>query len=353
MTAEEIIERRWCGQGLRAMVGESPEAVVSKLLAMQGQDDLAVLWAVGARAGCIEAEVTAALQDGRLVRSWPMRGTLHLMASQDVRWMMALLAPSMLARMETRMAELQLDHHSIALAEKVLSRILAHGPVARPTLMAELEGAGVPVDRQRGYFTLTFLAHQGLICRGPRMGKQASFVLMDGWVPPSRPLDREEALARLALRYFQSHGPATVHDLAHWTALSLREARLAAHSAAAGLEHWRVGRTDLWGAKESSLEPVRGVRLLPGFDEYLLGYKDRSAILDPALATRVVPGNNGVFKPMMVEDGKVVGIWKRQLKARTVEVQFEPFAKSPDPKALRAEAEAYAQFLGLELRILP
>ena len=346
MTDEEIIARRWTAQGLDATTKSTPEAVAAKLLAMQAQDDLAILWAVAVRANCSEAEVTAAIEQGRIVRTWPMRGTLHLMAAEDVRWMVGLLAPTMLARMEARFSDLGLDAKTIGQAERVLLKVLANGPATRETVMEELANAEIPTEKQRGYFTLTFLAHQGLICRGPRQGKKATFVLTDSWIPKSPPLDREEALAKLALRYFQSHGPATVHDLSHWSALTPKQARIAAESVSDHLQSWKVERTTYYGAKDLTPQPANGLTLLPGFDEYLLGYKDRSHILEKAHATLVVPGGNGVFKPMMVQDGRVVGTWRRQLKARSVEISFHPFDKSPGIASLRKEAEKYADFLG-------
>jgi hypothetical protein len=130
-------------------------------------------------------------------------------------------------------------------------------------------------------------------------------------------------------------------------------ARIAAESVSDRLASWKVERTTYWGADSAhSLLPVKGVRLLAGFDEYLLGYKDRSLVLDPQHATLVVPGKNGVFKPLVVHDGRIVGTWRRQLKARRVEIAFEPFEGPLSQPALKSEAEQYARFLDLELALV-
>lgn len=353
MTEDTAIAIRWAAQGLDARtLKETPAQIASRLLAMQGQDDLAVQWAVGVRAGCREQDVRAALEEGSIVRTWPMRGTLHLMAAEDVRWMLGLLSPIMLSRMGPRFAEAGLDGKALSLAEKVLLKALADGPVTREALMQALQSCGLRVDDQRGYLTLWFHAHSGLICCGPKQGKKPTFALLDSWVPASRPLDRDEALARLALRYFQGHGPATAQDLAHWTALTPKQAREAAESVGSRLVSFKIGPLTYWSGSATPAGSARGLTLLPGFDEYLLGYKDRSWILRREHAALVVPGGNGVFKPLIVQDGRIVGTWRRQLKARGVEVSFQPFADSPDPKALHQAAEDYARFLGLELSVL-
>jgi hypothetical protein len=197
------------------------------------------------------------------------------------------------------------------------------------------------------------VAQQGIICLGPMRDKEQTFVLRDEWVPNARRLSREAALAELAAVYFTSHGPATVADFAQWTGLTLTDAR-AGHEAVRsrlvaeqldGREYWRGD-----GAAGQGAEGAAGVYLLPGFDEYLLGYKDRGDVLAAEHAQKVVPGGNGVFFPILVVGGQVVGTWKRAVKKGGVAITVRPFARlEVSCECLEAAAERYSAFLGMPL----
>jgi hypothetical protein len=221
-------------------------------------------------------------------------------------------------------------------------------------MMDVLEQGGIATSGQRGYHILRWMAQNGLICFGPRQGKQDSFVLLDDWLPAGKTLSREEALAELAQRYFTGHGPATIQDFTWWSGLRVAEARAGLEMVASQLAHEVADDQTYWFATSSSAAKATSptVHLLPSFDEYLLGYKDRSAILDPAYARKVMPGG-GMFKPMIVIDGQVVGTWKRTLRKTKVLVNFDPFkALSPaQTEAAVAAAGAYGRFLGLPVEI--
>jgi hypothetical protein len=296
--------------------------------AIQAQDYGQALWAIGARLrqGTV-ADVERAIAEGRILRTWPMRGTLHFVAPALAKAMVAASAPRMLASTRRRREQLGLDEGVLARAMALFARVLGgRQAMTRPALMERLREAGIAPDGQRGYHLLYHAAQTGLICVGPMAGKQQTFVLLDEWAPAREDLGREELLARLAGTYFRSHAPATEQDFAWWAGLTLADAR----RAAAGLEE-----------PEDRAAPAARVHLLPGYDEFLLGYRDRSAVLDPAHADRVVPGGNGVFKAIVVVDGRVVGTWK---KSPRVEVElFEPVAGIED--GLAAERARHARFL--------
>ena len=170
------------------------------------------------------------------------------------------------------------------------------------------------------------LAQSGLIYVGPMQGKQQTFGLLDELVPDARALAREDALVELARRYFPSHGPATVHDFAWWAGIRVAEARLGLEGAQPALLSETIAGKEYWFAANAPSPDVgAGVLLLPGFDEYLLGYKDRSAVLPAEHAQKIVPGNNGIFRPMIVVAGQVVGTWARAIKKKAVEVTLQPF----------------------------
>ncbi|HXC63162.1 MAG TPA: winged helix DNA-binding domain-containing protein [bacterium] len=345
---------RLANLGLSAGAFKTPEAVVAHLGALQGQDYLASLWAVGSRLpGCTQAQVEAALTRRALVRSWPLRGTLHLVAAQDLGWMLALLGERNLARAAGRLRQLELDPQTLDRAMGLMAKALRQGPLSRPALLQALEHGGVSTQGQRGYHLLWVAAQRGWICGVGRLGKQDAFALSGSALPQTKARPRDAALAELAHRYFVGHGPATEDDFAFWAGLPLKEARLGLELARAGLQsREQHGRTYWMGARV--LGPERDwtrPRLAAGFDECLLGYRDRGDVLEAVHAPKVCPGGNGVFLPLLLRQGQVQGAWTRELRAATVRVKVLPFRPWPSSqtRTLRAEAQAYAGYLGLSL----
>ena len=344
-----LTARRLQAQGIGTPVAASPADAVRHMAAMQAQDYHAALWAVGLRTqDATLAQVEDAIACGAIVRTWPMRGTLHLLARDDVRWMVALLAPRVQAANAGRIArELGLDATTLARGQRVMERTLSAGtPVARADLYACMDAAGIASSNQRGLHLLNWLAHESVICHGPRHGKQPTFVLMDAWVPPSAALDRDEALQRLALRYLQGHGPATAADLAWWSGLTQKDARHALALASSGLEQeTHEGITWWWRSDAPAPSRSRAVHLLPAFDEYLIGYRDRTPVLDAA-QTRRVFSVNGLVAATAIVDGRVAATWKRA--AADGDVVFDPLRPLADAEhaALLRAAQRWRRFLG-------
>ena len=325
---------------------------VSWFGAVQAQDYPAALWAVGLRTrGATQRTMEEALAAGSIVRTWPLRGTLHLVAAADVRWLLALLGPGMVARSRRRMEQLGLAEPVLARARAAFARALeGGGRRTRPELRRALEDAGVDTSGQRGYHLLRRCAVEGLICLGPRQGKQHTFVLLDEWVPLVQAVPRDEALAGLALRYFTAHGPATTRDFAWWSGLAAAEARRGVQAAAGGLLRTRVGGATYWSGAAAPARGPRppGVRLLPAFDEYLVGYRDRAAVLAPAHIRRVNAGG-GLLGPTVALGGRIAGVWQRRIAGKAVAVEVRLFAPPGrgERDALEAAAAEYGRFLGL------
>lgn len=351
---------RLASQGL-LLVGEQPSGpadVVRWMTAMQAQDLQAGLWAVGVRLpGAGVQGVRAALDSGAVVRSWPMRGTLHLVAPEDLRWMLDLTAERLTKGIAARHRELGIAWADVEQCREVaLSRIAAGGPVSRTDLFKEFEAAGQPTTGQRGIHILGTLCRHGWLVQGPLMGNQQLLVAFDEWIPESRRLDRAEAIAEFLLRYLCSHGPATLRDFAWWTQIPLTEVRVALEEVRDGLVELEFGGSSYWMSPETAslldtgVPGARTLLLLPGFDEFLLGYQDRSLVLPPEHANKIVPGGNGVFKKTVVVAGEVVGTWAREGTGRTAAVVPELF--EPDrplgPAAHAAfdrAARRYLEFL--------
>lgn len=334
-----------------------PSEVVTWLGALQAQDYTGALWSIGLRmTGTTDQTIEQAIADRTIVRTWPMRGTLHFVAAQDVRWMLQLLAPRMIAQSAGRYRQLELDDATFARSKAVFVTALQGGKqLTRDELYVHHEQAGLVTTGQRGYYFLVRAAQDGLICFGPIHGKQQTFVLLDEWLPPTKPVAREEAIVELTRRYFTSHGPATLHDFTGWAGLTVAEAKIGLAGSGDTLMQETVGERTYWlphHMPETKTE-APAAYLLPGFDEFILGYKDRSAVLDPAFNNQICPGGNGVFQPTMVVDGQVVGTWKRVVKKGKVLITFNPFhpLSHDEQAALAAAADCYGAFWGVRAEL--
>ena len=345
---------RLAAQAISSRPFETPVEVVRHMLAMQAQDFPGAKWSVGLRmAKATDADIEQAIADRQIVRSWPMRGTLHFAPAEDLGWMLSLTRDRMVKSAAGRHRTLELDDASFALAARVAERELSKSAViGRSALLDAFEAAGLSTAGQRGNHLLWYLNVTGLLVFGPLDGKQHSFVLLEDWVRNGRPLAGDEALAEFARRYFTSHGPATDRDFAWWSSLTLTDARRGLAAVAGELEKLDVDGTTYY--HRPGLEPATGVFALPGFDEYVLGYQDRTAQLASEWATRVVPGGNGVFFPTIVVDGEIVGTWKRSTGQKQVSVEITTFAQlsARTTSAARTSLQFYAKFMQMPLRFL-
>jgi hypothetical protein len=318
--ASTITAWRLSSQGLRQPRWRQPQRVVAWLVGVQAQDYVGAKWSIGLRLReGAEARVQEAIAERQIVRTWAFRGTLHFVAAADFFWLIPLLAPTIIAGNARRYGQLELDEATFASSEQVIRRVLeGGGQRIRSEIASALEGEGISAQGQRLPYLLQRAALDGLICHGPQRGREPTYVLVSDWLGPRRGPDPGDALAALADRYFASHGPATVHDFAWWAGLSMATARKAL-GAAPSVVGVAAGDRELWiGPGRPPTPAGTTAHLLPPFDDYLLGYRDRSAALAPAYAVRVNPGG-GLLKPTIVLNGEVVGIWRSARKGgRTI-----------------------------------
>jgi hypothetical protein len=222
--------------------------------------------------------------------------------------------------------------------------------LTRDEMYQLLEQANISTAGQRGYHILWRSAQEGLICFGVPSGKQQTFTLLDEWAPRTKNLERDEALAELTRRYFTSHGPATAQDFVGWSGLTVTDTRAGLEMVKSHLVQETVNGQTYWMSPNMPAREDKSpmTYLLPGFDEYLLGYKDRTAALDPLHAPKIAPGNNGMFSPTLVTDGRVAGTWKRTLKKDSVVITVSPFTSLSEAqnRAIGAVAERYGRFVG-------
>lgn len=350
MHAFDISTKRLNAQRISGAYFSTPQQVVQWLGAMQAQDYPGALWSVGLRTKdpSISA-VEKAISDREIIRTWPMRGTLHFIAADDARWITRLCSPRVVRAAAGRERALDLNEQVFKQAALIVESQLAGGRCRlRSQLLESFEAAGIATKNQRGYHILWNLSQRGLICFGPHEGKQPTFVLLDEWIPKSRELAGDEALGELAQRYFTSHGPASIKDFAGWSGLTIQDSRRGVEVARSTLASTLLDGNELWFRQDSDSEPTESGFLLPGFDEFILGYKDRSAVLDTHHTTRIVPGGNGMFLPTIVINGKVVGTWKkitRKAETSVVLTSFHTLLSDHEIHLLDTARRRYEAFL--------
>ncbi|HRF93815.1 MAG TPA: winged helix DNA-binding domain-containing protein, partial [Aggregatilineales bacterium] len=234
--------------------------------------------------------------------------------------------------------------------EKLVVDAMTGGTIlTRADIFALFDKNGISTEGQRGYHILWHLAHLGVVCMAPMKGKEQTFVLLDEWVKNLRELSHDEALTELVYRYFASHGPATDYDFARWSGLTLTDTRTGIKNNDTRLQSVKIGDTAYWMEITPLQADVGQVYLLPGYDEYFIGYQDRQAIIADEHAQKVVPGNNGVFQPIIVVDGQVVGTWKHKIKRNALEMTFYPFTTIDHvADSINAEAKDFAHFIGAD-----
>jgi hypothetical protein len=311
--------------------------VVTWFGAMQAQDLGSAQWSLGVRLPKFTRDdVLAALERREALRTWPMRGTVHLVPPRDARWMLDLMGSKALAGAAKRREYLGLSEKMADQAVDALGTALAGGGrLTRAECVRVMTEAGVDTAGQLAYHLLWYASQRGVTCIAPNAGSEQTFVLLDDWAPDATEPDREEALATIALRYFRGHGPTTRKDFQGWTGLSAAEAKRGIAGAGDALAPATVDGQEMFLDAALLDAPVRRKArkaaaeflVLPGFDEYMLGYKDRSMMLDDEHKQAIIPGGNGVFQPTVVRDGRVVGTWKRTVGKKQVTIDVKPLAK--------------------------
>jgi winged helix DNA-binding protein len=348
MTFAQIPRYRLHNQRLTGTKFKTAAEVVRWFGAVQAQDYLGALWAIGLRMqNATETAVEQALAQRTIVRTWPMRGTLHFVAAEDARWILKLLTPRLLSR-SSLLRQLELDERVLGRCRDIFVNALGGGKqLSRVALYEQLERNGIATKNTRGLHIVCQLAQEGFICFGAREGKQQTFTLLEEWLPVQKTKERDEALASLARRYFTSHGPATSQDFVWWSGLRVADAKAAIEMSKRHLVSELIDGTTHWLAPSAShVKPGKtSAYLLPPFDEYTVAYKDRA----PILSSKFVVGSGSPFAllgPTIVIDGKAVGSWKRAFNksATVISANFFKRLSKNEMQVFRAAAEKYGDF---------
>lgn len=350
MTLSEISALRLANQQLLTSTYENPVDLVKWMGAVQSQDFAMAKWALGLRLKkATDASVEAAIDAGGIIRTHILRPTWHFVTTTDVRWMMELTAPHVNKLAGPMYRQLKLDDSIFKLTNDLIGRLLEDGQeLTREEIIAEVNRAGVETDNLRATHIMFRAELDRIICNGARRGKKFTYALFDRKVPKSAPIPREEGLAALARRYFTSHGPATVQDFVWWSGLSVADAKQGLEIVRKEFETAKIHDREYLFAAFSELPKVHSkAMLVPPYDELTVGYADRSAAMDAAVAGNPDAGN-GIFKPVVMVKGKIVAAWRRTEKKDAVDFEIKPFLKMPGTaeKSLEAAALAYARFMG-------
>ena len=345
----EIACTRLINQQIAQSTLRSPEEVVSHMGAIQAQDYAGAKWAIGLRLpGSTDAGIERALAERTIVRTWAVRGTLHFVAAPDVGWLLALIGPRVIAQNARRYRELELDDHALAGSNEVLADALQGGRQQdRPALRQILEMKGISTEGQRFAYMLQRASLEGIICQAGMERNNPVFVALEDWIPKTEPLEREQALAELAKRYFTSHGPATLGDYTWWSGLPVADARAGLEAVKKELTREIVDGRVFWdrGTPGTGSGPPQAY-LLPIYDEYLVGYRDRSDILDlPDEGGQVF--KNGLISPTIVIGGRIAGAWKRTIDKGRLAVVVSLFIRcTPAQKeAVATVIRRYGEFM--------
>jgi hypothetical protein len=332
--------------------------VVKEVVGIQAQEQGAAFLSIQARnpalrAGALEHEF---LVERTMIRSWFMRGTLHMVATEDVEWLLPLLSPFFIQQNQRRYKELGLDESSLILGVKIIRETLAsHGPMTRQELAPYLTGKGINTQGQALIYLINRAALEGVLCLGPEVEGKQAYVLWDDWVGQDLKNFGKGGLGQFVERYLGCYGPASPPDFAAWSGLPLGRVRETwIHLEDRLIEIEFSGGYGFILSEQAPLleEPYPdwlGVQLLPKFDTFLLGYKQRGLFIAPEHATRVNAGG-GILRAVLLVNGSVQGTWKMVSKGKGVIVQVDPFTRlSPAAReSLEVKVEGIGQFLGLE-----
>lgn len=330
-----------------------PKELVSWLGAMQAQNYPMVKWAVGMRLKSATIRtVEKALRDGEILRTHVMRPTWHLVAAEDIRWMLKLSARRVIAANESyaKGHDLEISEELYTKSHNLLEKILCgKKSLTRQEIAEHFNRSGILVDNHRMTRFMVRAEQVGIVCSGEDKGGKCTYALLEERVPAMPELTKDEALARLARSYFRSHAPTVLQDFIWWSGLPVSEAKQAIYLIESELtvEQWN-GQTWYIHSSSRTRGEVSGcLHLLPSYDEYLLGYKDRTDVLPLEHYSKAFT-NNGLFYPIVLHEGHVIGNWSKSIKKGNVIIEHSNFRKSDcvDESILDKEKDRYIRFLG-------
>lgn len=324
--------------------------------AMQAQDYEMAKWAVGVRLpGTTREDIEDAIGEGHIIRTHLLRPTWHFVSADHLSWLLELSRPRVMVAIRSRQKQLGLTNEIVSKSNRTIEKALTTGqPLTRKELVSQLKEAGFENKNNRISHLLLRAELDGIICSGPSRDTQYTYKLMDSHLTQFSSFDRDEARAKLARIYFDSHGPAMLEDFVWWSGLTKTASTKAINMLKPELISEEIQDQTYWFFDESTL-PTRNeksVYLLPAYDEYVISYRNREMIISGEDEAKAISAN-GIFRPVIVVNGEVKGIWRRMVESDSVKVELE-FFENPGSgmKELAAgQAERFAGFLGKKLEL--
>lgn len=344
---------RLLNQQLLNPLFREPKELVSWMGAMQAQNYSMVKWAVGMRlkSATIQA-VEKALHEGEILRTHVMRPTWHLVAAEDIRWMLKLSAQRIISANDSfaKGYDLDIPNELYTKAHDLLEKILCgKKSLTKQEIAEHFNRSGIVADNHRMTRFMARAEQEGIICSGENRGSKCTYALLEERVPPMPELTKDESLARLARSYFRSHSPAVLQDFIWWSGLPVSDAKQAVYLIASELttEQWKEQTWYIHDTCRTRGKQSGHIHLLPSYDEYLLGYKDRTDVLPLEHYSKAFT-NNGLFFPIVLHNGQVIGNWDKSVKKKSVDLKYSWFRQvaDMDEETLERERQKFARFLG-------
>lgn len=335
---------------------KTPKEIVNWMGAMQAQDFNMSKWAIGIRLKkATEEDIDAAINSGDIIRTHVMRPTWHFVSADDIYWMVELTAPRITASLRGRNKQLELTDTIFKKSFSIITKSLKdENHLTRKELVKELNNAKIATDENRASHILFHAELEGIICSGKIKGKQPTYALLQERIPKPKPLKKEEDLFKLAEKYFESYCPATLYDFIWWSGLSVSDAKLALQIIKDDLISEEIDGRVYWFPRSLSIPKKfkESLFLLPAFDEFLISYKDRSAAIVQERQNKAF-SNNGIFWPVIVANGRAIGIWKRQIKKDqlSIEVHFFEKVNKKVKELIEKSSEKMGSFLGHKAQV--
>ncbi len=368
----DVVAQRMWNQRISGQQFEKPEDVVGWMGAMQAQEYLGAKWALALRMRSADDDaIEQAFTDGKILRTHILRPTWHFVLPDDIRWIQMLTAPRVHAFNAYMYRQSELDDALLVRGCDILAKALQGGKqLTKVEIGAALAEAGIIADGVRLGYLIHYAELEAIVCSGGRRGKQFTYALMDERAPNARILTRDEALAELTLRYYTSHGAASVYDFAWWSGLTIADVKTGIEMVKSQLESIDINGQAYWFNATPPPTPPhfaslieRGVEeqqelsasmtcyLLPTYDEYVIGYTDRSLMFPENEAKLPGSRRETAFDSMILIDGWVVGTWRREFKGKTVVIDTEIFSPLMDDQqaAFLAASKRYGDYLGMKV----
>lgn len=355
--SSEIADLRLNSQQLRGTSLKTANDMVRWFTAVQAQEYALSKWGLGLRLPHLkDTDIEQELTEGKILRTHLLRPTWHFVTSGDIRWLLKLTAPRVNAVSASMYRQLELDDKAFKKYNKILGKILKGGKhLTREEIRSEFNINKIETKGLRFLYILARGELDGIICSGARKGNQSTYALLDERVPHSREPGWDEALAELTIRYFQSRGPATVDDFSTWSGLTKSDCRKGIEICRYRVDTIRSGKNEYYllpGANPVT-KPSTSMFLLPPYDEYIMGYRDRSAILE--FKERVRFGFQSRFDSTIIYNGQIIGTWKRIAGRKEIQLDYDLFGKlsKSQERELEKIVRRFGSFNNLPVSIFP